>query len=188
MTSPYSVMSVSHFLSSDLDEIGLLFATGFGYSAATVIGHADTQWPHQHRSNLHSLRPMEEGRQKNLQLQCWRLVAAVGGVYATRNCGSLRLFPLGSALRGIPCKELRGSLPVGFPLSYGYYPGADAITFVELAGVRYVHWPWESTLRVHSKTTAIPSEDHLWGRMSSCHMVPKNPLSAVRMRGCVTYR
>ena len=51
-------------------------------------------------------------------------------------------------------------------MSYGYYPGADAITFVELAGMRYVHWPWEPTLRVHSKATAIPSVDvffFFWG-------------------------
>lgn len=80
----------------------------------------------------------------------------------------------GSALQGILYIVLRVSLPVGSPVSHGYYPGADAmITFVELVGVRYVRWSCELTSRAHSKATAIPSEDHFG---AGCHPAPRFPI------------
>ena len=55
----------------------------------------------------------------------------IGSVYAILK-DKVRLFALGSGLRGIPYKEWTIPLPVTAPYGYGFYPDADIIVFVEL--------------------------------------------------------
>ena len=65
-------------------------------------------------------------------------VGMTGGVYGMVE-DSIRLFTLGSASRGIPCKEWEISSPVNDVEGYCFYPGADVIAFLDvLQRQRYV--------------------------------------------------
>ena len=119
-----------------------LYAAGFEYNPAAGIDLVESRKAlHQYLSNLESMCPIEERSVEKLRVEEYGIdcVRAAGGVIAIAD-ESLRLFVLGSSSRGIPYKEREIPLPPIRPGSYGFYPGADIIAFVEVQEVVCVYW------------------------------------------------
>jgi len=112
-----------------------LFAAGFEDNVAAGLSLVEKREAlRRYRSNLDSLRPIEERRVDNVPIpDKGKVSKAAGGVY-TIATESVRLFTLGSPLRGIPYKEWEIPLPLPGPDlgGYGFYPCEDVIAFVEL--------------------------------------------------------
>ena len=134
-----------------------LFAFGFVHNPAAGIDLAESQRALlQYRSNLHSLRPVEERAVGNLRPEDVgeRYTKIAGGVYAIVK-ESARLFTLASASRRIPHKEWEIPLPVVNLAGYSFYPGVDVIAFVELQEMTCVRWSQELTFQTYSDAAAI---------------------------------
>jgi len=112
-----------------------LFAAGFEDNMAAGLSLTEKREAlRRYCSNLDSLRPIEERRVDNVAIPNGNTVSkTAGGVYAIAT-ESVRLFTLGSPLRGIQYKEWEIPLPLpGSDLGgYGFYPCEDVIAFVEL--------------------------------------------------------
>ncbi|KAF9788530.1 hypothetical protein BJ322DRAFT_1106514 [Thelephora terrestris] len=111
-----------------------LFTAGLEHNAEAGISLADSQEALlRYRSSLDSLSPAEVRAVNNLEVEDLRAnnMKIAGGVCAIIK-DPVRLFTLGSASRGILHKEWAIPLPVADPVGYGFYPGANVITFVEL--------------------------------------------------------
>jgi hypothetical protein len=115
-----------------------LFAAGFEYNAATSVSIADSREALLKSTlGLESLRPTETRVVENLRTGP-TVTKTSGGVYAIMQ-DSVRMFTLGSALRGTPYKEWEIPLPIAGPVDFAFYPGADAIAFVERRNLMCVH-------------------------------------------------
>ena len=67
------------------------------------------------------------------------LIRMAGGVYATVQDGSVLLSILGCAPRGIPRKDWKIPAPIVRTREYCYSPVDDAIAFIDLQDIGYVH-------------------------------------------------
>lgn len=118
-----------------------LFAVGLEYNEASGVSLNDSQKALlQYRTSLGTLRPIEEKTVNSMPWWNGNCAEAAGGVYSIIEGGSVRLFTLGSASRGITHKEWRIPVPVAYVSGYCFYPGADVIAFVEHEGLPYVRW------------------------------------------------
>ena len=133
-----------------------LFAAGFEYNAAAGMSLADSREALlRYQSRSHPLRPVEERTVDDIQLQHAKSAHSAGGVFALLEDASIRLFTLGSTLRGIRHNEWKIPLPVDNPDGYCFDPSTDVIAFVEQQQVAYVHWSRGFKLRPQSNTTVI---------------------------------
>jgi hypothetical protein len=118
-----------------------LFAAGLEYNAAAGINLPESREAFRERaSNLGLLFAIEETVVPlEVQLDFVNISKTAGGVHAVyTGSGPVRLFSLGSASRGIPCKQWQIPSPVENCVGHCIYPPADLIAFVELQGGRCV--------------------------------------------------
>ena len=107
-----------------------LFVAGLECNPGSGISLADSREAFvRYRSNLNPLCPIEP---EILRWENLRLNNTAGGVYATSNGYSVKLFIPSSALRRIPLKEWEVEAPyqITEPAEYCFHPGADVIAFV----------------------------------------------------------
>ena len=134
-----------------------LYAAGFEYNPAAGIELTESRKAlHQYLSNLDQLRPVEMLTVENPRInEDPENIKVAGSVIVIVN-ESVRLFALGSSSRRIPYNEWEIPHPTVALDSYGFYPGADIIAFVELHRVKYVYWlQKKSSLRAHPHVTVV---------------------------------
>ena len=113
-----------------------LYATGLEYNPGSGISLTDSREAlRRYRSNIDSLKPIEERTVESLWEGGMDLIKTAGGLCAIMKGGSVRLFTMSSAIRGTPYKEWEIPAPVVNPLDYCFYPGADVIAFVDRKSV-----------------------------------------------------
>ena len=119
-------------LASPLIQLKIdLFAAGLEHNATSGIDLAESRKALlQYSSSLGSLRPIKQRTVHQIQSGMGYWARTTGGVHAVIN-GSVWLFSLGSASRGIPYKQWKIPSPIDNPIAYSIYPGANLIAFVE---------------------------------------------------------
>ena len=114
-----------------------LFSAGFEYNAGTRVSLADSQQALlQYRSSMDSLHPIEERMVECLQTYHTGF-ETTGGVHVILKNGSVWLFTLGSASRGILHKEWEFTRLAVDAGCYDIDPSADVIVFIGLREMVY---------------------------------------------------
>ena len=108
-----------------------LYAAGLEYNSIVGVDLAESRRAFdQYLSNLDSLSFVEKRTVNDLQApEDCKVSMTASGVHAVVDA-SVRLFTLGSALRGIPYKEWEIPFPITSGNNYSFFPDAGIIALV----------------------------------------------------------